>query len=123
MDDLDKLIEAVAGGEKFVGQTALRAGLTEFQTSRAEDVTIRGDMNAALALKEALLPGWCVADLSQNGMLVGDPWGCILEDWNLAHREGRRKRRSSSGYDYDDPARALFLATLKGYRAKMEAGV
>ena len=57
-DALIALRDEISIGATFCARSCLDAGFTEQQASRAEDVTLRGSLDAALALHEAVLPGW-----------------------------------------------------------------
>lgn len=119
---LRKLIEAVEAGDSFgiipLGQKALAPHDYSYMQGDLVCNAFNGSLDAAKAMHEALLPGWCVSDLSQNGMRAGNPWGCVIEDWDIAAAESRVKRRYFSGYDHDTPARAWLLAILRAYEAQ-----
>ena len=116
LSDLDALIEALARGDELNDLTADPSDLT----SRA----LRGSLDAALALKDALLP-----DGSGHG---GNNWtveiyidgdtrhkAFVGTTVNLAH--GSNARATSIAEEASDlmPARAVVLATLRAYRANM----
>jgi hypothetical protein len=82
-----------------------------------------GSLDAAKALHEALLPGWSVEDMSQNGRVAGHPWGIRLEKWDA--RVGGPVLSASAGWGYDNtpdsnPARAWLIAILKALIAEGE---
>lgn len=111
-DALRRLIEAVEkGATPGVGWTVPvfgEAGFAERQDCRK---AFRGDLNAAVALHKALLPGW-VWTMHGNGQAVVWPpgtadvqnAGCIETDI-----EGK-------------PARALLLAILRAKLKEVEHG-
>lgn len=108
MDALDKLIEAVEAGTDtmnhhaaaFPGESAY--GLcTWHRTHKAAG----GSLDAALALHEALLPGW-VWDVGKEGTAWTD------------EKRGLRRLGHKAAVDAK-PSRALLIATLCAYRASM----
>lgn len=103
--DLDRLIEAVEAEEPVSARAATlafpRKGYAHVVNAAA------GSIDAAVALLEALLPGWSWGRLVSHGtMLV-----CI--------QTGQFRQFSA---DSDSPARALLLATLRAYRSTREGG-
>lgn len=115
LSDLDALIEALARGNQLNDLTADPSDLT----SRA----LRGSLDAALALKNALLP-----DGSGHG---GNNWTVeIYIDGDTGHKafvgttvevgDGSYGLAASIAAAASDlvPARALLLATLRAYRAR-----
>ena len=125
MTALDKLIEAVEAGEISKGVTGLKAfeqfsrnafGLYQ---SNAAWRAYGGSIDAALALHEALLPGW-VFRITGGGPMP------IIGDYRIPHVHVFRPKMteddepigaSSSGFDCGDPARAWLLAILRAYRS------
>lgn len=103
MTDLDKLIEAVEGGN-------VRPYVIEELASLVFDFRVYGDiarayhgsLDAAKALHEALLPGWRWTRHHDGEIEV---WATGV----LSRRWGRS--------DDKDPARAWLLAVLKAYRS------
>lgn len=117
MGDLKALIEAVeagtAKGEDFnVAPSAGWFGHSEMDAYRA----YHGDMNAALALFKELLPGWdwmkpaaewkpdSVAVVSPHIEPPGPDDDCAGRPWFVG--------------EYQTPARALLLATMKAVEAQ-----
>ena len=116
MTDLDRLIAAVEAGEKMDALLASREclGLHDRRNLlKAAD----GSLDAALALKEALLPGWRVGNLAQASACPKDSpdyWTCrIVSPSYLDDCEQVQAIAPT-------PARALLLATLRAYRAIKE---
>lgn len=105
MDDLDKLIEAVKGGDKdaFAKYADALFPTSRNGTNQLAKATsaFLGDMNAALALKEALLPGVYFVVTPCLSTVASEELGSFTEK-------------------ADNPARALLLATLKAHRAQVE---
>lgn len=64
-----------------------------------------GSLDAAIALHEALLPDWSRGRFLSGGMIVSN------------------NTRASSGFSVNNPiaSRALLLATLRAYRATLDA--
>lgn len=125
MTALDKLIEAVeAGTAGAVDFCAAFPSSMKYEDSiSALDAALayKGSLDAALALHEALLPGWTVR------LCAFTPHG------NSAPHVHVFKMRqteddpimsgNSSGYSGDTPARAWLLAILRAYRSTQgEAG-
>ena len=68
-----------------------------------------GSLNAALALHEALLPGW-VARVTTGAAAAGVKYShCTVEDWDEATEVDASNQPT--------PARAWLLAVLKAYRS------
>lgn len=114
MDDklnaLDKLIEAVEAGYHFRLE-----GMEDALPFAGWDAFIgafNGSLDAALALHEALLPGWIVHDFSNNSRSMG--WTMVIAseagDYHTSHAGGK------VGF-CETPARAWLLAVLKAYRS------
>lgn len=95
--DLDRLIEVVEVGtaepKLFYAALTIRAILAE--------IAYYGSLDEAVALLEALLPGW--------------NWGRMNDRMFVEHGDSVFSARGSN------PARALLLATLQAYRNKMES--
>lgn len=115
MNDLDKLIKAVEGDP-----AAPVEGVFEFATRDQAQWAAKaynGDLNAALRLHEALLPGYALERLA---LWHGCPatvhiWGTHKErDGKFWHdyRDGRFEANA------DNPARAWLLAILKALSAQ-----
>ncbi len=115
LPELDALIEALARGDQMSDLQADRSDLT----SRA----LGGSLDAALALKNALLP--------DGSGLGGTNWTVeIYIDGDTGHKafvgttveigNGSHALASSIAEEASDllPARALLLATLRAYRAR-----
>ena len=120
LDALDKLIAAVEAGE-FDGQPAkynafARAWEAAFGAFFEPNFTgpfsaYCGSLDAALALHNALLPGW-VATIWAGGEAAGVKyWWATVEDWNSGEEV--------SAESLPSPARAWLLAILKAYRAQV----
>jgi hypothetical protein len=77
-----------------------------------------GSLDAALALHDAVLPGWCVTCLDQACNLAGDPWGCEVAYFDGSNPSNNRKAYSQ--HDHSNPARALLLAILSALIAECE---
>ena len=108
MTDLDRLIAAVRSKEKMDALLASREclGLHDRRNLlKAAD----GSLDAALALKEALLPGW------KWGAHEPKPgtFRAYVSRWSAL-------RIMSFTEEAPTPARALLLATLRAYRAIKE---
>lgn len=102
--DLDRLIEAVgAGGHFHCSQTPLPDCINEDLFVSAYS----GSLDAAVALWEALLPGW--------GLSFRD------DGWAVAYPPSE-ERKSFEAEIANRPARALLLATLRAYRSTREGG-
>ena len=102
MTDLDKLIEAVEAGRL----SEAPHDLVKMPREMWEPIfkANSGSLDAALALHEALLPGWIV-----ERMMQGDGfWTCQLGN------EGRDWEEGES----PTPARAWLLAILRAYRSE-----
>lgn len=87
------------------------------KTGRAERA-FDGSLDAALALHDALLPGWDVICLDQASNLAGSPWGCELGSFDGSNPGNNRKVYSGHNFDRA-PARAWLLAILKAYAAQL----
>ena len=108
MTDLDRLIAAVRSKEKMDALLASREcpGLHDRRNLlKAAD----GSLDAALALKEALLPGW------KWGAHEPKPgtFRAYVSRWSAL-------RIMPFTEEAPTPARALLLATLRAYRATQE---
>ena len=108
MTDLDRLIAAVEAGEKMDALLASREclGLHDRRNLlKAAD----GSLDAALALKEALLPGW------KWGAHEPKPgtFRAYVSRWSAL-------RIMPFTEEAPTPARALLLATLRAYRDTQE---
>ena len=106
---LDKLIEAVEAGEAWPREF----DVIPYMQSRTDAMrAYNGSLDAALALHEALLPGWIVHDFSNNSRSMG--WAMVIAseagDYHTSHAGGK------VGF-CDTPARAWLLAVLKAYRS------
>ena len=97
--DLDRLIEAVETGEGNRNDGTLYR-LFGDSWVHAWDVIDRGSLNAAVALLEALLPGW--------------NWGRMNDRMFVEQGDSVFSAREPN------PARALLLATLRAYRSEKE---
>ncbi len=117
-DALIRLRDAVKAGEW--DQSAAWKSFGISKTNRAERAH-HGSLDAAKALHEAVLPGWAVDDMSQNGNLAGHPWGIRLAHWNTTRPD--KNQHVSAGWGNDDlpsnnPARAWLLAVLEALIAE-----
>ena len=127
IEALEALAEKVESGEFPVDTSARDLGLANATEATGLPVikkmyeAFSGSLDAAKALHEAMLPGWAVDDISQNGRLAGEPWGCRLAYWN-ASRPSLNKT-VSYGYGHQngpDPttARAWLIAILRALIAE-----
>tara|TARA_Y100000588_G_scaffold303804_1_gene326415 strand:- start:85 stop:444 length:360 start_codon:yes stop_codon:yes gene_type:complete len=111
---LDDLIAKVEAGSEDLNRS--------LPWSRALDPSIgldarsafNGSLDAALALHNAVLPGWVVNGLDQAANLAGDPWGCEVAYFNGSNPNNNRK--AYSGHDYSSAARAWLLAILRAMK-------
>ena len=126
MTALDELIEAVETGtapeysmfrEAHGGGTLWsQSGLPRLALSDAWRA-FNGSLDAALALHEALLPGWALERLNKwpgtNGQCTAYLWGTHEEDGERWHnaKDGRVDANGPT------PARAWLLAILRAYRS------
>ena len=97
---LDKLIESVELGTLTEGQALQNGSVLPMCASTS--AAYHGSLDAALALHEALLPGW-IWGRQQNGAM-----------W-VANRPHTIRAPAPM-----EPARALLLAVLKAYRETRE---
>lgn len=102
------LIEAVERGDA--------GGVSAYHSSRVFPVgyahiinAFGGDMNAALALHEALLPGWRLHHLGENSATSSGWFAYIRSD----HSNG-----AAESHDQPLAARALLLAILRAVEAE-----
>lgn len=110
LDAIDKLIAAVEAGGDWPPLDDLWKSMGLGDGHRV-GLAYNGSLDAALALHNALLPGW-VAKLSAGGAGAGvTKWHCTVEDWN----EGTELH----GDNQPSTARAWLLAILKAYRAQI----
>ena len=124
MSDLDKLIAAVEAGDLGVLSTTTLDPPSGYLTRDMARLCVHacdGSLDAALRLHEALLPGWAVDDMSENGRMAGHPWGIRLAYWN-AYRPNQNKH-VDAGWGADhipdrNPARAWLLAILRALKAQ-----
>jgi hypothetical protein len=93
-------------------QKALDIGPTSFTHDEFNHwpLHVTASIDASLALVERLLPGWVVADLSQNSRHAGDPWGCKLAIYYGSTPS--RNREVSSGHDFPKAPLAILTAML-----------
>jgi hypothetical protein len=111
MRKLDALIELAAkvgAGTLPVFSVTEAAGLG--LAINCLDHAVRGSLDAAKALHEAVLPGWTLNSLHQNrnpdnGMPADGTWSCLLFRYNPAIAQVETKA--------DNPARAWLLAILE----------
>lgn len=123
LNALDKLIEAVEAGrwwdDRGIAAAACnRAGINNANAGRIGRA-LNGSLDAALALHEALLPGWVFR--------ITGGWPMpLIGDYRIPHVHVFRPRMTeddepigakSSGVDCGDPARAWLLAILRAYRS------
>lgn len=81
-----------------------------WEVARAADM---GDLNAAKALHDALLPGW-VARPQIGGAGAGvKVWHCTVEDWETGEE--------IEANNMPDPARAWLLALLRALESLSES--
>lgn len=116
-DALNKLIEAVEAGTWSPSGHPIEVmpNYTEFSGA------YHGDLNAAKALHEALLPGWRVENLCQH--VFKGHWWCSLLRPTEGDEAGNITRHGRSVYIFDQvsPARAWLLAILRAYATQQEA--
>lgn len=107
MSDLDKLIAAVEAGRNATWFTIEQAISRPARSNEVEwaQAAADGDLNAALRLHEALLPGCVVHDLTQYPHF----WHVVLNDNTPPHFFHGKA---------DNPARAWLLAILRALQAK-----
>lgn len=105
---LDKLIEAVERGEPNRNDGTLFR-LFGDDWVHAWDVIDRGSLDAAMALHEALLPGWSVTLENDDGNIHAAVWP-------------RGEIGEQHGSQGPTLARALLLAILRAYRQQRESG-
>lgn len=114
MTALDKLIDAVEAG--IVTEYTRDTGLNIDALILVER-SLKGSLDAALALHEALLPGWALERLTMwpgtNGQCTAYLWGTHEEDGERWHnaKDGRVDANGPT------PARAWLLAILRAYRS------
>lgn len=119
-DALKRLIEAVEAGEEsdatfFARMMARQArDFGTYWPSMDVQKAYGGDLNAAKALHDALLPGWTVNTFNQcrhpdNGMMPTGEWDVLL----FAALPDRFAHSSAKA---SDPARAWLLAILRAYQ-------
>lgn len=107
-DVLDKLIEAVEAGET-PSSRRLRAAWPDLnQGGLNAQRAARGSIDAAMALHEALLPGWSVTLENDDGNIHAAVWP-------------RGEIGEQHGSQGPTLARALLLAILRAYRQHREA--
>ena len=114
MTELDKLIEALEA-DTLTDDDQVRDALRPFGVPYLADVACNvfsahhGSLDAALALHEALLPGW-IARVTTGAAAAGVNYShCTVEDWNEATEVDANNQPT--------PARAWLLAVLKAYRS------
>ena len=110
LNALDELIEAVEAGDDL---PEIGHGYWQFLPAGACILAARtyhdGSLDAALALHEALLPGW-IARVTTGAAAAGVNYShCTVEDWNEATEVDANNQPT--------PARAWLLAVLKAYRS------
>ena len=105
MTDLDKLIDAVENGTATAPQIHDALGRNALHAISAYN----GDMNAAKALHEALLPEW-----EWEIRKINSP-----EKTSYVVLKGRRFRDLMTS-ENQTPARAWLLAILKAYREETQ---
>lgn len=112
MSDLQRLIEAVESGTyedvceaaRNIASKARDTG--DFWPSNDVRKAYLGSLDAALALKDVLLPGWTWGRWSNGHM------------WVTTDVDDANRFVTSTGYFQDNPARALLLAILRALAAK-----
>lgn len=107
MTALDTLIEAVESGEDWSASRYVDAEIDGY--TLAKGAYTRGSLDAALALKDALVPEWDWLGGSLNECMT-------LYPPDFQERCLNRKRLGTIDVYHEDPARALLLATLKAHR-------
>jgi len=116
VEALDKLIAAVEGGALVWRRMVLDCGIPLVETMQAY---CNNSIDAAMALKDALVPGWIIRDWSQDLWRKGNLWGCVLVENDEEKLQCERHGLVVLYNDYDTPARALLLAVLMAYRAQI----
>lgn len=119
MTALDELIEAVETGTATEFQFhTWRPGLTgTIKESKTMWRAYHGSLDAALALHEALLPGWALERLTK---WPGTNGQCTAYLWGTHERDGERWHNAKDGRvdaSTTTPARAWLLAILRAYRS------
>lgn len=120
MTDLAKLIAAVEA--VTIERHDLDSFVPVFGLSTEANLALdayRGSMDAALALFNAMLPGWAIERITSwpGGSCTATLWG------THEGKDGERWHHQSDGrFDANalTPARALLLATLRALAAKGE---
>lgn len=107
MSDLGRLIEAVEAG------TFLMDVFPDGRTERIAYEAFSGSLDAALALHEALLPGWH-PNVGRN--VHHTVWRACVQRVGL---DGEIKYFDADGFQC--PARAWLLAILRAYRDTKDA--
>lgn len=105
MTDLDRLTQAIADGDlSRVSAAMVKSALGRHCFPLIHSVVAMGSVDAALALKDALLPGahWSIEESDDLGHCAA----VMLNGWHYG--------------DNASPARALLLATLRAYAATQE---
>ena len=111
MDDklnaLDRLIEAVEAGVSINWMEF--TPVTGMENAMHAGNAHHGSLDAALALHEALLPGW-IARVTTGSASAGVKYShCTVEDWDDGTEVDANNQPT--------PARAWLLAVLKAYRS------
>jgi len=105
---LDKLIAAVEMGESIWPGDLDGTGLNQHQTSFG--IAYNGSLDAAIALKSALVPKWF-------WRVTETVEGATAELAEFVDKIDCKPIFTLKVYSLEDPARALLIATLKAYRA------
>ena len=111
LNALDTLIEAVEAGDEYIERDIQNAfgGYRESYNSSRINRAYNGSLDAALALHEALLPGW-VARVTTGSASAGVKYShCTVEDWDDGTEVDANNQPT--------PARAWLLAILRAYRS------
>jgi hypothetical protein len=120
------LADAVESGtlpeSVFHGSSAIRghwAYITGLDNGQRRMVLLayNGSLDAAMALHDAVLPGWVVQNIGQDGFDPGDGWTA----W-IVHPEYLDNFMSQGG-KAKDPACAWLLAIIRALSAQAEKGV
>ena len=108
-DALEKLIAAVEAGKRPWRE----AGETDTPYAEGILLAFNGSLDAAEALHEALVPGWVVQNIGQDGFGTGCGWTV----W-ICHHDYLENFTSFTG-SANTPSRAWMLAQLKAKLAEV----
>lgn len=115
MSEMDRLIAAADGG--IWPGADMHDALGTDRRGELAYAAYHGSLDAALALHDALLPGWKVAGLHQEDR--GLWWAELREGFITSYSHVVVAPHS---FDAPTPARAWLLAILRAYRQQRESG-